>query len=213
MYIRIGVVDDHLLFVESLVSLLESIGLFKVTVKATNGLDLQEKIKIAKAIPHIIIIDVNMPVMDGYHTTLWLRTNYPDIKCIALSMNGDDVSIIKMIKAGCCAYLLKDIHPEQLERAIHSVYKKGFYNGEEGEINFGKILADEKNQAILKLPNKELEFLQLASSDLTYKEMADIMDVNVRALDTYRDNLFEKFKVKSRVGLCMEAIRKEIIKV
>ncbi len=213
MKTKIGLVDDHQLFLKSLGLMLDSFNSYDVILEATNGKDLQEKIKGKKELPDIILVDVNMPVMDGVETTQWLSENHPEVKVVALSMNADDHTIISMFKAGCCGYLLKDTHPNELERALDEINKRGFYNADAGNINFRKILfhADEKNT--LQLSEKEKHFLNLACSELTYKQIATEMNLAERTVDGYRETLFKKLNVQSRVGLCLEALRQELVKL
>lgn len=211
MKINIGIVDDHQLFLKSLALMLHTFDKYSVAVQAVNGKDLQEKIKLAEAVPEIILIDVNMPVMDGVATASWLNENYPAIKLVALSMNDTDKAIINMIKAGCCAYLLKDIYPDELEKALDEIYTKGFYNADVSNINFRRLLQYEKNS--LNITEKEKIFLQYACSDMTYKQIAAKMYVSERSVDGYRESLFQKLNVQSRVGMALEAIRKDLVKL
>ena len=212
MKIKVGLVDDHQLFLKSLSLLLETLQDFEVVVEALNGQDLQRKLAGKKELPDIMLIDVNMPVMDGVATTAWLQEQYPEIKLIALSQNDKDGSIISMFKAGCYAYLLKDVHPTVLEKALHQVYEKGYYNHDGAQFNprrfFGKGV-----EPLVELTPKEKEFLPLACSDLTYKQIAAQMGVTERTVDGYREALFKKFGVQSRVGLCLEALRKEFVRL
>ena len=211
--ILIGLVDDHQLFLKSLSLMLDTFQGFKVVVEALNGKDLQEKMKGRTIVPEIMLIDVNMPVVDGVVTTEWLHKNYPDMHLVALSMNDSDKTIIRMIKAGCCAYLLKDTHPNELEKAMHEIYKRGYYNGDASNINYRRLLLADESEKKLQLNQRESEFLQLACSELTYKEIASRMFVSDRTVEGYRENLFQKFNVQSRVGLCLEAIRKELVTI
>ncbi len=213
MKTTVGLVDDHQLFLKSLSLMLESFKTYEVVLEASNGKDLQEKLKARKTVPDIMLIDVNMPVMNGVETAAWLSENYPGIKLVALSMNADDNAIVSMFKAGCCAYLLKDTHPTELEKALDEVSKKGFYNADAGNINFRRILmkADDKEELLLSA--KEKIFLQYACSELTYKQIAAEMNLSERTIDGYRESLFKKMNVQSRVGLCLEALRKELVKL
>src|SRR5215831_21415653 len=102
MKIKVGLVDDHQLFLKSLSLMLETLGNYEVVVEALNGLDLQKKMLLVKELPDIILLDVDMPVMNGSETATWLQSTYPAIKLIALSMSDKDNSVIKMFKAGCC---------------------------------------------------------------------------------------------------------------
>jgi DNA-binding NarL/FixJ family response regulator len=193
--------------------MLNSFNEFEVVVEALNGKELQEKLPQKKELPKIILIDVNMPVMDGVATAQWLSEHYPTIKLVALSMNDNDKSIISMVKAGCCAYLLKDTHPNDLEKALLEVNKKGFYNGDESNLNFRRLMKSEQEEQALNISDKEKVFLQYACSDLTYKEIAAKMNLSERTIDGYRESLFNKLKVQSRVGLALEAIRRELVRL
>ncbi|GAC1529593.1 MAG: two-component system response regulator DegU [Sediminibacterium sp.] len=211
MKTSIGIIDDHQLFLKSLRLMLESFKDYDVVLEALNGKELQEKIKKTKPAPDIILIDVNMPVMNGIETTQWLHAQYPGIKLVALSMNDGDKVIIDMIKAGCCAYLLKDTHPDELEKALEEINTKGYYNADVSNINFRRLLQIEKEALLIN--DRERQFLQLACSDMTYKEIASMMNLSESTIDGYRETLFQKLKVKSRVGLALEAIRKELVKL
>jgi DNA-binding NarL/FixJ family response regulator len=125
MNIKLGITDDHQLFLKSLSLLISSLKDFTIVVEAMNGKDLIEKLESKKIEPDIILLDVNMPVMDGVQTADYLRNHHPAIKTVALSMKDDDATIISMIRAGCCAYLLKDIHPDELDKALHEIIQKG----------------------------------------------------------------------------------------
>lgn len=209
MKIKTGIVDDHRLFLKSLAMMLQSFNEYEVVVEASNGKDLKEKMNDENNLPEILLIDVNMPVMDGIETAMWVNEKFPQIKLVALSQNDSDKTIIGMIKAGCCAYLLKDTHPNELEKALHEIYTKGFYNADESNINFRRLLQFEKES--MKINDREMAFLNLACSDLTYKQIAAEMNLSERTIDGYRESLFHKLNVQSRVGLALEAIRKGLV--
>lgn len=211
MKIKIGIVDDHQLFLKSLALMLESFRNYDVVIEASNGKDLQNKMMQADAIPQIILLDVNMPVMDGCATAEWLSKNYSSIKLVALSQNDGDRAIICMIRAGCCAYLLKDTHPNELEKALEEIYAHGSYNADVSNLNFRRLLQVQKDE--VSITDREKDFLRLACSDMTYREIAEKMGVAPRTVDGYRAALFEKFNVESRVGLALEAIRRELVKL
>lgn len=213
MKIKVGLVDDHQLFLKSLSLMLESFNAYDVTLEASNGKDLQQKIAGRRELPDIILIDVNMPVMNGVETAQWLTDNHPDIKLVALSMNADDNTIIAMFKAGCCAYLLKDAHPTELEKALEEVHKRGYYNADAGNINFRRILMKADENEDLVLSDREKVFLVHACSELTYKQIAAEMHLAERTIDGYREALFKKMNVQSRVGLCLEALRRGLVQL
>jgi len=211
MKINIGIVDDHQLFLKSLGLMLQTFDKYNVVVQAVNGEDLQRKMRILTDIPEILLVDVDMPVLDGIGTVKWLKINYPIIKPVALSVNNTDKVIIEMIKAGCCAYLLKDTHPDELEKALDEIYNKGYYNADVSNINFRRLLEYEQSQ--LKFTDREMVFLRYACSDLTYKEIAAKMFLSERTIDGYRESLFQKLNVQSRVGMALEAVRKGLVTI
>jgi DNA-binding NarL/FixJ family response regulator len=211
--IKIGLADDHQLFLKSLKLMIESFKDMHVIVEAANGKDLQQKLGALQEQPDIILLDVNMPGMNGEETAAWLSVAHPAIKVVALSMNDDDKTIIKMIKAGCCAYLLKDTSPDDLEKAILQVDSKGYYNADAANINFRRLLQAQTEAGALNITEREKQFLKLACSDLTYKQIAAEMNLSERTIDGYRESLFNKLNVQSRVGMALEAIRKELVQL
>ncbi|HEY5368913.1 MAG TPA: response regulator transcription factor [Hanamia sp.] len=214
---NVVLLDDHVLLRNGLANLIESFGDYKVLFQADNGEHFIKKLD-PKVLPDIVLMDINMPVKDGYETSLWLKENYPEIKILALSMYDNESSIIKMFKAGAKGYILKDCDPSELKAALHDVLTKGFYYSEmiTGKLIHSINLLDEKESHLknaFKLNNRETEFLKLVCTELTYKEIADKMFLSPRTIDGYRDDLFEKLNVKTRVGLVMYAIKNGVINV
>jgi DNA-binding NarL/FixJ family response regulator len=213
MAITIAVADDHRLFLKSLSALIENYQGLSIVAEAVNGTELIERLNALPALPDIIIIDVNMPNMDGETATIQIKQKHPEAKVVALSMKDDDRSIIKMIRAGCCAYLLKDIHPDELEKALHEIHKKGSYNADTVNINYRRLLQYTQQEEAMQINEKEMRFLQLACSDLTYKQIASDLNVSERTVDSYRESLFQKMNVQSRVGMALEAVRRNLVKL
>lgn len=210
MAISVGLVDDHVLFSKSLASLLNSMENIQVVVDASQGEELQKRLSTLSALPDILLVDVDMPVMGGVQTVRWVKSAYPSLKTVALSLKDDDHTIIQMIQAGCCAYLVKDIHPLELEKAINEIMETGFYNSDFRHRNYVQLLTEASREAI-KLNEMEMQFLRLACSDLTYKQIADKMNKAERTVDGYRESLFDKLNVQSRVGLALEAVRLKLV--
>ena len=206
--IQVAIVDDHTLLRKALGKLVSSFENYSILFEAGNGKEIKEKIT-KHIIPDVILLDVNMPEMDGYETVSWLYKNYPQIKVLALSMFSDELTIIKMLRLGAKGYILKNIDPEELKLALDSVMQKNFYLSEyiSGKIISGLHKDLDKEIDPVFLTEKEKEFLKLICSDITYKDIAAKMFVSPRTVDEYRNHLFEKLKVKSRVGLVMYAIR------
>ncbi|MDQ6530933.1 response regulator transcription factor [Flavobacterium sp. LHD-85] len=207
--IFIALADDQQLFLRSLATLIDGFSGKKVIMEALNGKDLFNQLEVTLQFPHIILIDVNMPVMNGEETALLLSKKYPDVKLVALSMKDDDRTIIKMIKAGCCSYLLKDIHPNELDKALTEINSNGYYNSDTVNKNLRRLLCHDEKE--LKLTTNEQLFLHHACSDMTYKEIASKMCLSEKTIDGYREAIFVKLNVKSRVGMALEAVRLQLI--
>jgi DNA-binding NarL/FixJ family response regulator len=213
----VAVVDDHVLLRNGLVNLIRSLDSYAVLFEADNGKDFIEQLK-PVYLPDIVVMDINMPEMDGYETALWLKRNYPGIKVLALSMYDNENSVIRMLKNGARGYILKDIDTFEFRRALDSLVSKGYYYS---EVIANKLVSavnhldgpEQPVRSLIMLNDREIEFLKLACTEMTYKEIAEKMYLSARTIDGYRDALFEKLNVKSRVGLVMYAIRSGIVNV
>jgi len=212
--IRVAIVDDHTLLRNALAKLIDSFEGYRAYFQAENGADMKDKLK-RKLIPDIILLDVNMPGMNGFETAEWLFNNYPQIKVVALSMFSDEATIIRMLKLGAKGYIMKTAEPEELHTALNSVMEKNFYLSEyiTGKIVGGLNKNLEQPDDNVNLTDKEVEFLRFACSELSYKEIAEKMYVSTRRVEDYRNSLFDKLKVRSRVGLVMYAIKKGIFEI
>lgn len=213
MSIRIGLADDHQLFLKSLSMLVSSLPGYEVVLEALNGQECITRIRQLPSPPDILLLDLNMPILDGHQTAKTVSTEFPSVKIAALSMKSDDRSIINMLRAGCCAYLMKEIHPNELERALQQMYQTGYYNADAANVNYRRLLLYQQEEESLSITPKEKLFLQFASSDLTYKQIAVEMSLAERTIDGYRETLFKKLNVQSRVGLVLEALRRNIIQL
>ena len=216
MSAKIVLVDDHVLLRKGLADLVSNLG-FQVLFEANNGKEFCEKLQ-PDNLPDLVLLDINMPQMDGYATSLWLKKNYPDIKILALSMHDDENAVIRMLKNGARGYILKDTEPSELKTAIDAILQKGFYYSEmvTGRLVHSISGMDDEghgSQQILHLTEREIEFLKLACSEMTYKEIADKMYLSPRTVDGYRDTLFQKLDIKTRTGLVIYAIKNGIVQV
>ncbi|MFC0515132.1 response regulator [Mucilaginibacter angelicae] len=208
--IKIAIVDDHTLFRKGLISLMKEFDELQVVFEAENGLQMQEYI-LNKKLPQVILMDINMPEMDGYEATKWLKQNYAQINILALSMLEEDEAVIGMLKCGAGGYVVKETKPADLLEAIKIIYQKGTYVNDLVSGKLLKSLASPLKQNIFT--TKELEFMRLCCSELTYKEMADVMSISPRTIDNYRESLFIKLNIKSRTGIVLYAIQKQIFKI
>ncbi len=207
--ITIAIVDDHTLFRSGLANLLSEFSELSVIFEAKNGIDLQEKLKVNPNV-QLLLMDISMPIMDGYATTKWVKEHHPTIHILTLSMFEDEKAIIGMLKAGAGGYMLKESKPSDLLFAIKSILEKGFYIN---EIVSGRLLATLKKDTKISFTEKELIFLQYCSTELTYKEIADRMNISPRTVDNYRESLFGKLNIKSRTGLVVYGIKNQLIHI
>ena len=204
----IVIVDDHLLIAKALEGIIGNFDDFEVIDVAENGKDLIEKFKNGQKIPDIILLDISMPIMNGFETASWLKENHPNIKVMALSMQGDDNSVIKMIRNGAKGYLLKNTHPKDLETALTKLSSDGFFYPDwASKIIFSNMADEKSNEKKKKISEREKEFLTYTVTELSYKEIAEKMCCSPRTVESYRDQLCEKFDLKTRVGLAVFAIK------
>lgn len=212
--ILVAVADDHSLLRNALARLIASFENYSVIFEADNGRDVKEKLS-KHVIPDIMLLDVNMPESDGYETARWIYKNYPQIKVLALSMFSDEGTIIRMLRLGAKGYIMKNADPEELKLALDSVLKKDFYLSEyiSGKIISGLHKDIDMPEEPIVLNEKEKEFMRWVCTELTYKDIAAKMFVSPRTVDDYRNQLFEKLKVKTRIGLVLYGIRHGMVEV
>lgn len=216
MKYKVAIADDHLLIAKAISSIVEGFVGFEVLYEVENGKVLLERMHQTGKVPDIVLLDISMPVMDGYATASWLRENYPAVLVMALSVQDDDESLIKMIKAGARGYLHKNVHPAELEKALETLVSKGMYYPDWATsrvfLKMGELDDIQRKNAI-EITDREKEFLQYASTELTYKEIGEKMFCSPRTVESYRDALFEKLDLKTRVGLVVYAIKNNLLKL
>src|SRR5574343_198365 len=213
---KIVLVDDHVLLRNGLSVIIGGFDDFTILFEANHGQHFIEQLD-PENLPDIVLLDVTMPVMNGFETAEWIFTHHPSIKVMVLSMLGDERTIIKMLKMGALGYMTKDTDPKELNRALNELYYKGMYFNQLLFNNLGHSVRNgmeepkDEYQILINLPEREKEFLKLLATDLTLKEIAAKMSLSPRTIDGYRDNLFEKVKVTNRVGLVLFALRNDLI--
>ncbi|MCH4823709.1 response regulator transcription factor [Gramella lutea] len=204
------IVDDHRLFAQSLQILVNSFEGFQVIHAFKNGKELVNYFQEGNVSPDLILLDMRMPVMDGMATMSWLKENHPKQKVLTLTVDQEDETIIKMLRLGARGYLLKDIDPEEFEHALNSIDRTGYYSN---KTISDALSRDERKEKYEELTDRELEFLGHACSELTYKAIANEMHLSPKTIENYRESLFNKLQVKSRVGLVIFAIKEGICEV
>lgn len=226
MQIKIALADDHQLVRGGIKLLLENFPEFKVMVEASNGKELLDKLKSAKSLPQIALVDVGMPVMNGFETTKQLNTDFPKIKVVALSVHDDLKTVNDMIESGAHAYLLKDSSPEIVKDTLLHVFQKGYYYSQfviESLMKAKKTEEDimRKNRigkgGVINgrelLTARETEFIKHCCSEMTYKEIADEMNISQRTVDGYRESVFSKLDIKSRTGIVLFAVHEKLVSI
>ena len=213
----IAITDDHVMVRKGLCSLIELFPPYKILFDADNGKDMISKIN-PHELPQIMLLDINMPEMDGYAAAHWLKENYPAIKVLALSIMDTEAAIIKMLRNGARGYILKDADPKELKEAFDSVMKQGYYYNDNITHKLVSSLSSSgyKSSPITdacQLTPREKEFLQFACSEKTYPQIATEMKVSERTVDGYREALFKKLQVTTRVGLVISAIKKGLVQL
>jgi DNA-binding NarL/FixJ family response regulator len=211
----IALVDDHTMFRKGLAVLIDLFPNYKVLMDVGNGREFIDQLD-PDHLPDIVLLDIHMPIMDGYSTAAWLLANHPQIRVLALSTMDNDATIIKMIHQGARGYILKDADPKELQIAFEEILAKGYYYN---EMLTRKVIQSIHNagtdsaHAFPKLTDREMEFLKHACSEKNYQQIASDMFVSERTVDGYRESLFKKFNVSNRVGLVLYAIKNQLVQL
>ncbi|MEQ9423567.1 MAG: response regulator transcription factor [Cyclobacteriaceae bacterium] len=205
--IQVSIIDDHSLFRKGVVALIREIPGFNVLSDFSNGQEFIDQL--TENLPDIILMDIDMPVKNGFQTTQWLKENHPEVKVLALSMYHDELSIIKMLKSGAKGYLLKDVDPENLRISLEELMEHGYTYSE----LVTKTVVHNLQFSNPELNETEEAFIRLCCSEMTYKEIADKMNISPRTVDGYRESLFEKLSIKNRIGLVIYGIKNGIHRI
>ncbi len=206
--------DDHILLRDALAKLINTFEDFVVTAVAANG---KELIGLTKDKPSvdIVLMDLNMPIMDGYEAAKWLAKKRPDIKIIILTMYDSEIALIRLLKAGVNGFLKKDIHPKELNHALLMVAQGEYYYNHDTTLKMASLFRKNANKESSPeksvLTDVDIEFIKLASQEMTYKEIAMAMGISPRKIDYYRITVFEKLDIQSRIGLVIYAVKNGII--
>jgi len=209
----VAIADDHRIFCDSLESLINDLEGFSVIWTAQDG---NEAVKIMQdpgKTPAILLLDINMPGKNGIEVAEWLFQNNMPVHTLALTMENDDTSVIKMLQYGVKGYLLKSVSAEELFSALQSIVKYGFYYTPLITRQISRQISKKNTEAVPELKEREKELLQYMCTDLSYTEIAEKMFLSESTVDTYRARLFEKFNVKNRIGLLLKANAMGLVKL
>ncbi len=224
--IKLAIVDDHNLFRKGLITLinLADRNKYLVLFEAENGKDMISKLD-RKALPDIVLLDIDMAGMDGFETVDWLRKHYPQIAVLVISMVETEDAVMRMVKLGVKGFLSKDIEVEDIHQALKAIAAKGFYYTDFltgkliGSLQDEKVAssdhedAGEEDPLKIELNQNERRFLQLACSEKNYSEISDEMCLSPKTIDGYRAALFTRFNVKNRVGMVLFAIKHGLVTI
>ncbi len=212
--IDIVITDDHKLFRKGMSSLLSDFEFINIIHEAGNGTELLSLLEKTAPLPDLILLDLNMPQMDGMETNKKLKELYPHLKIIILTMEDDEHIILHMIKEGVNGYLMKNAEPEELEEAILKVKEKDYYFPD----NISKLILGNFNNKrdetpIEKLTARELKTLELICKEYTATEIADEMNLSARTIEGYRSKLLDKTGTKNIAGLVVYAITNNLVDI
>ncbi|MBI9068693.1 MAG: response regulator transcription factor [Salinivirgaceae bacterium] len=208
--VKIIIVDDHEFFRHGVIIALQGIDFLSVVGQAGNGKELIEKIKETQV--DIILTDIKMPVMDGIEATKKIKSLYPDIKIIALSLHGEEEYLEKMIEAGVHGFILKNTNKDGLERALSFVKEGKQYFSEEFLPFFTKkFQSGYSSQIKVRLTKRELEILQEIANGYTSQEIADRLNISIKTVINHRTNLLSKTGAKNTATLLGYAFKNQLI--
>lgn len=209
----VAIADDHKIFCDSLQSLINDFEGFSVTWTAQDGNKAIEMFQQKDNQPQILLLDINMPGKNGIEVAEWLFRNNSPVHILALTMENDDNSILKMLQYGVKGYLLKSVSAEELLNALQAVVKYGFYYTPLITKQISQQVSKRNTNAVPELKDREKELLQYMCTELSYTEIAEKMFLSESTVDTYRARLFEKFNVKNRIGLLLKANSMGLVKL
>lgn len=217
--IRIALADDQQIFRRGLALLIGGVADFSIVLQAANGEEFLKQLAVMSELPHIAMIDMEMPAMDGIGLNAILKEKYPSVKVIILSVHEKERLIARMIEAGASGYLFKNCDPEELTEAIYSTYRNGFYINQQvlKAIQHASSAKTRQlsniNNIPLELTKREEEILQLICRELSNGEIAEQLFISVRTVEGHRNNLLMKTGCHNTAGLVLFAVKQGIFEI
>jgi len=209
--ILVAFADDHTTVRKTVAAFLTGLGGIEVVVQAANGKELIDAIEALETKPDVAILDINMPVMNGFETVQMLKERWEGIKILVLTTFMDELYVCKMIRYGANGYLSKDCDPEEIKRALVAIKEQGMYYSDFFVEKMAVVVKDKKKEP--RITERELQFMKHCISDLTYFQIASLMKTTQKSVEGYRDSLFRKLGVNSRVGLAVFAIKSGLVTI
>jgi two-component system, NarL family, response regulator DegU len=216
--IKVAVCDDHNLFRAGVMSILSLVPDFDLMLEAANGQELLDKLP--RKTPDIVLLDLQMPVMDGTATADYLRENYPLIKIIVITMHDEDRMVLHLLEKGVSGYLLKDTEPAEMERAIRKVMDEGIYLTE--FVSKAMLRKMTNKTAVVKQPSafynskvllseREKEVLKLICEGHSTQEISELIFLSPRTVEGHRLRILEKTGTKNTAGMVAYAFKNDLI--
>lgn len=214
MKIKVLVADDHQLFREGLINLLQTAEDIEVIGQAENGQDAIDKVDLLK--PDVLLIDIAMRVMNGIDATKVLKEKMPELKIIAVSMHSDKQYVKGMLEAGADGYLLKNCTYRQLTDAVHSTYEgKKFLSEDITEIVIDGYLhaAPSDSSNFTNLSEREKEIFILLAEGQSAREIGEQLFISVKTVGTHKQNILEKLELRTNSDVVKYALKKGLIEL
>lgn len=215
--LQIGLVDDHRLFRKSLALLIDAMDNAEVVLQAGNGKELLEQLESITV--DLVLLDIQMPEMDGFETCKQLRKHYPDIKILVISQLTTKESIHKVMELGANGFFSKDAEPERLEKAIRDIWAKDYFFDDDLASVIREAILWEKRRPVnllgspVPITRREMEVIRLACKELSSAEIANRMFIDVRTVETHRKRIMEKTSCKNFIGVVLFALRHGLLLV
>jgi|SRR5687767_9407131 len=214
--IRVMIADDHNMFVEGIESILEGHENIKVVSKCYTGTEVFEKMP--QAHPDVILLDINLPGMNGLEVCQKLNKEYPEVKVLALSMHNEESFVTEILKYGAQGYILKNTGTKELISAIESVHAGQSYFSEEVTETIMKSLVNQRSGSkksttlAPKISRREKDVLELIMKEHTTQEIADTLFISLKTVESHRRSLLTKLGVRNTAGLVRVAIENHLTK-
>lgn len=215
---KIALADDETLFRRGVTLILEEMGDAEVVFEVDNGQALLEHLARVPVVPDVVLLDLNMPVLNGVETAKVLQEQYPDLKVIVLSTYFSKVFVLSMLELGAAAYLPKNATPELMQTTVKEVVEKGFFYNDEVLAIIRQNMVKPTRQKLSKpfqpsLTAREKEVLQLICEERTTPEIAEQLFISTRTVEGHRNNLLSKLQCRNTAGLVVVALQEGLVDV
>lgn len=204
---KIVITDDHKLVSNAIRGMVENFPNCDVLYEVSNGQELLKRFENKSNIPDLVLLDINMPIMDGFETMKNLHKSHPDVRVLGLSMNDDEASYMKLIELGANGFVSKVAGEDELRTAIDTTIENGYYYTDKIANALFKSIHTKKEEAKILISDREKQLLSYICTEKTYQQIAAEMFLSPKTIDGYRNSLFQKLDITSRVGLAMYAVK------